>query len=94
MKFPSRIDSQRHAGPTRATMRLKYMLQRAALDHFGRPSMHDLAREAGCNHSSIFNAIERGYFTEEMALKIEQVFGRKALPHEWLTQPLAIEAKA
>ena len=67
MHFPVWIESPRHSRAKRAQLRLKFMLNLATLRRFGRTSMHDLAREIGCNHSSIFNAINRGYFTEPMA---------------------------
>lgn len=88
MNFPPWIENKKHA--QKARLRLKHMLQVAALNHYGRTSMHDLARDAGCNHSSIFNAINRGYFTESMALSIEQVFGRDRLKHEALMRPLDV----
>lgn len=89
MTFPPWIE--RKPANLRARLRLKHMLQVAALNHYGRTSMHDLARDAGCNHSSIFNAINRGYFTESMAKSIEKVFGRDRLRHECLTNPLELQ---
>lgn len=90
MHFPPWIDRERSA-LKRAQRRLKFMLSHAALHHYGRTSMHDLARDAGVNHSSIFNAINRGYFTEPMAEAIEKVFGQAALPREYLTNPLEVK---
>lgn len=87
MQFPRWVDRPK-SEKTRAQKRLKFMLSHAALRKFGRTSMHDLAREVGCNHSSIFNAINRGYFTEPMAESIEQVFGRTELRKEALIDPL------
>lgn len=89
MHFPSWIDRGR-SPLTRAQRRLKYMLSHAALRKYGRTSMHDLARDVGCNHSSIFNAINRGYFTDQMAESIERVLGRSELPKEWLIDPLNV----
>lgn len=93
MHFPPWIDTRRNSDAKRAQLRLKYMLSRAALDKYGRTSMHDVARDAGLNHSSIFNAINRGYFTVPMAEQIERVFGRDALPREFLTHPLTAMEK-
>lgn len=89
MHFPSWIDRER-SPIKRAQKRLKFMLNHAALRHYGRTSMHDLARDAGVNHSSIFNAINRGYFTEPMAEAIERVFGQAELPREYLVKPLEV----
>lgn len=93
MQFPQWVDRPKNER-TRAQKRLKYMLAHAALRKFGRTSMHDLAREIQCNHSSIFNAINRGYFTEPMAESIERVFGRDELPREALIQPLNFDGVA
>lgn len=87
MQFPTWIDSARNSPTKRAQLRLKYMLSLATLNRFGRTSMHDLAREIGCNHSSIFNAINRGYFTDEMAERISKVV---KLPPEHLVKPLEV----
>ena len=89
MQFPYWIDNARKR-EAKAQLRLKYMLNRAALERYGRTSMHDLAAEAGCNHSSIFNAINRGYFTPQMAESIERVFGTDLLPAAYLTAPLEV----
>lgn len=90
MQFPPWIDRHK-SDKTRAQMRLKYMLSHAALRKFGRTSMHDLARAIGYNHSSIFNAINRGYFTSPMAEAIERCFGRAELPLEALINPLTFD---
>lgn len=90
MRFPSWIDTKRHPAAKRAQLRLKYMLSAAALQKWGDTSVRKLAAQAGCDHSSIFNAINRGAFTESMALSIERVFGRDVLPHEWLISPLEV----
>lgn len=90
MQFPPWVDRPKN-DKTRAQMRLKYMLSHAALRKFGRTSMHDLAREIDCNHSSIFNAINRGYFTSPMAESIERCFGRTELPREALINPLTFD---
>jgi lambda repressor-like predicted transcriptional regulator len=89
MHFPPWIDRERNP-LKRAQRRLKFMLAHAALRHYGRTSMHDLARDAGVNHSSIFNAINRGYFTEPMAEAIEKVFGANELPRQHLIKPLEV----
>ncbi len=89
MDFPSWIDKVRD-DKKRARLRLKYMLSIATLRKFGKASMHRLAREVGCDHSSIFNAIDRGWFTPQMAENIEKVFGRDELPSEALVFPLNV----
>lgn len=90
MDFPPWIDTPKNSDAKRASLRLKYLLCHATLRHYGRTSMHDLARDAGCNHSSIFNAINRGYFTEQMAQAIERVLGREHCPAQSLIEPLNI----
>ncbi len=88
MDYPPWIDKPRSSPLVRAQLRLKYRLSAAALRRYGRTSMHDLAREIGCNHSSIFNAINRGYFTQSMAEAIEKVLGKEHCPKEALIDPL------
>ncbi len=90
MHFPSWIDSPRHNRTKRAQLRLKHMLSIAALRKFGKASMHVVAARAGCDHSSIFNAIKRGYFTEPMAQSIERAIGREEIRAEWLVSPLEV----
>lgn len=90
MQFPFWINSRHHKPLKRAQLRLKFMLNLAALHKYGRTSMHDLARDVGCNHSSIFNAINRGYFTPQMAECIERVVGADQLQAQWLTDPLEV----
>lgn len=89
MHFPSWIERERDDA-RRARLRLKFMLSQAALRRYGDTSIRKLAKDAGCNHSSIFNAINRGTFTEPMAQAIEDVFGRSELHAEWLVQPLEV----
>ena len=88
MHFPHWIDSPRNNKTKRAQLRLKYMLQVAALNKYGKASMHAIAADAQCDHSSIFNAIKRGWFTDSMAESIERAVGRDALPAAWLINPL------
>lgn len=92
MRFPVWIDAARHGSLKRAQLRLKFILNMAALLKYGRTSMHDIARDIGCDHSSIFNAIRRGYFTSPMAERIEQHFGRDVIRAEWLIEPLSVGA--
>lgn len=91
MHFPTWIDHEQDRRK-RARLRLKFMLSHATLRKYGRTSIHDLARDVQCNHSSVFNAIARGYFTTDMAERIERVVGRAELRHEWLVDPLNIKA--
>ena len=93
MHFPTWIDRERDRRK-RAQLRLKYMLSCATLRKYGRTSIRDLALDVGCNHSSIFNAISRGWFTTEMAHGIERVLTREELQHEWLVKPLEMEVAA
>ncbi len=90
MDFPSWIDKTRD-DKKRAQLRLKHMLSIATLRKFGKASMHRLSKEVGCDHSSIFNAIDRGWFTPQMAADIERVFGRAELPSEALVFPLNVQ---
>lgn len=94
MHFPTWIDSARNPPLKRAQLRLKHMLGIATLHKFGRTSMHDLARAIGCNHSSIFNAINRGSFTLDMAERIEKVVGADMLPAQHLVKPLDVKQGA
>jgi len=88
MHFPPWVD--RGDERRRAQQRLKFMLSHATLRKFGRTSMHDLARATSFNHSSIFNAIARGNFTEAMAERIEAALGREEIRKEWLVKPLEV----
>lgn len=89
MEFPHWIDNHRKKA-TKAPLRLKYMLSRLVRDRYPAGNVKNLADEMGCNQSTIYNAIKRGYFTPQLAERIEKVFGSKVLPAEWLTNPLAI----
>lgn len=93
MHFPSWVDRERDRRK-RAQLRLKFMISQATLRRYGRTSVHDLARDVGCNHSSIFNAIARGHFTSSMAEAIERVLTRDEIRHEWLVAPLEMEVHA
>jgi hypothetical protein len=93
MHFPTWVERERDRRK-RAQLRLKYLLSHATLRKYGRTSIHDLARDVGCNHSSIFNAINRGYFTSTMAEGIEKVLSRDEIRHEWLVAPLEMEVSA
>lgn len=93
MHFPSWIERERDQRK-RAQLRLKFMLFHATLRKYGRTSIHDLARDVGCNHSSIFNAIARGWFTTSMAEGIEKVLTRDEIRHEWLVAPLEMEVSS
>lgn len=90
MHFPIWIDARRNPPLKRAQLRLKFMLNKAALYKYGRTSMHDLAHKIGCNHSSIFNAINRGYFTTPMAEAIERELGSDHVQAAWLIEPLEV----
>lgn len=91
MHFPVWIDAARHSRLKRAQLRLKFILNMAGMMKHGKTSIHEIARHIDCDHSSVFNAIRRGYFTTPMAEKIEQHFGRDLVRFEWLVEPLSIE---
>lgn len=91
MHFPHWIINRRLPAQRQAQLRLKYMLSLAALRKYGKSSIHQIARDIGCDHSSIFNAINRGYMTAPMAESIEKNFGREEIRSEWLTSPMTIE---
>jgi hypothetical protein len=90
MYFPPWVEVKNNK--KRAQNRLKYLLVHATHQAFGKPSIRRLATAAGCNHSSIFNAIDRGWFTADMAVKIEKAVGPHRLPTRALERPLDIEA--
>jgi hypothetical protein len=66
------------------------MLALAALKKCGQSSLRSVAREVGCDHSSLSLAISKGGFSEQMAEQIEQAFGRDVLPREALINPLNV----
>lgn len=84
--FPPEVDKPRDR-MKRARNRLRYILKAVALRKYGHTSVHQIARDANCSHAGIFNAINRGRFTEDMAKRIEAVFGREVLKHEVLLDP-------
>lgn len=90
MYFPPWVDVKNQK--KRAQNRLKFLLVHATHEALGKPSIRTLASRAGCNHSSIFNAIDRGWFTGDMAAKIETAVGPKLIQAHWLERPLDIEA--
>lgn len=90
MYFPPWVEVKNNK--KRAQNRLKYLLVHATHQAFGKPSIRRLATAAGCNHSSIFNAIDRGWFTSDMATKIEVALTPRLMASRWLERPLEIEA--
>lgn len=90
MVFPAWIERER-SPRERARLKLKHVLSLAGMHKFGSTSMHALARGIGCDHSSIFNALARGSFSEVMATKIESFFNDPALTAAWLQAPLSNE---
>lgn len=91
MDFPRWIDDKKNKPEKRAALRLKHMLLVASLRKYGRASIRMIAEDAKCDHSSIFCAIKRGYFTPQMAEVVEGVLGRDEVRREWLTHPLIAE---
>lgn len=88
MTFPSWIEATAEKDPERhAQLRLKYMLSAATLRRYGHTSIRRLAAESGLNHSSIFCAIKRGWFTESMAERIELALAPVPLPAAHLVNP-------
>lgn len=90
MYFPPWVDVKNQK--KRAQNRLKFLLVQASHEAFGKPSIRKLAEHAKCDHSSVFNAIARGWFTDVMAAKIEKAVGPKLIQAHWLERPLDIEA--
>jgi len=91
MNFPIWIENEKKP-LKKAQLRLKFMLGMATMRRFGKSSVRGLAEHIPYNHSSIFNAIDRGSFTSDMASAIEKVVGRDELRAEWLVNPLKIDA--
>lgn len=98
MVFPDYVDAPKTEGE-RARLRLKYMIYQAALFKYGNASMVDLAEEIDRNPSTIFNALAKGKFSEELAELIVSALGTKVikrhgLKREWLLEPLNVGVKA
>ena len=86
--FPPHVERKRGLDLARA--RLRYMIYSASLHKLGKASMQQLAREAGCNHSTISIAITKGRFTQELADRVCSVIGGEHVRSEWLVDPLNI----
>lgn len=90
MHFPVWIEQEK-SPLKRAQKRLRYMLCQATHFKHGRPSIRNLAKHIPYDHSSIFNAIDRGWLTSDMAKAIEGAVGRDQVRAEWLERPLDID---
>ena len=93
VRFPPWVDAQPN-DDERASARLRYLVNRAALEATGKQSVRALAEKIEMDHSSISNAIRRGYMSEGMAMAIEQSVGRAVLKANYLINPLKIKATA
>lgn len=93
MEFPTWIEQERDP-LKKAQKRLKYMLNQGALRRYGKASIRTLAAHVPYDHSSIFNAIDRGSFTPQMAEAIERVLGPDITPACRLVSPLTIDGVA
>jgi len=67
---------------------LTFIVRQAALQIDGTASYRALADSLGYRHSTFCAYIERGRFSRDLALAIEQRVGRKFAPHELLMNPL------
>lgn len=90
MQFPETDRKPRLSQRERASQRIRYLFIRAALHVGQRGSVRGLARAIGMNHSTLHKAIDDGYCSPNVAIKIEELCSRKHTPHEWLRRPLDI----
>ena len=93
VRFPPWVDTQPN-DDERASARLRYLVNRAALEAPGKQSVRALAEKIEMDHSSISNAIRRGYMSEGMAQAIVQSVGLSMLKADYLINPLKIKAQA
>lgn len=93
VRFPQWVDAHKK-DEQRASARLRYLINRAAVEATGRQSVRGLCEKIAMDHSSISFAIRRGYFTEQMAQAIEAAVGRAVVKAEYLIAPLKIKASA
>lgn len=88
MVFPPWIE--RKPRSERASARLKFMINQAALIRFGRTSIRQVAEAADLSHASVFNAINRGSCTDKMADALVQVLQHPQVTREALINPMAV----
>lgn len=93
VRFPKWVDAHKDE-EQRASARLRYLINRAAIEATGRQSVRGLCEQIEMDHSSLSFAIRRGYFTESMAQAIEAAVGRAIVKSEYLIAPLKIKASA
>ena len=93
VRFPHWVDDV-STDQERASARLRYLVNRAAIEATGKQSVRALAEKIEMDHSSISNAIRRGYMSEGMAQAIEQSVGRAVLKANYLINPLKIKVPA
>lgn len=94
MHFPAWVTNPRLKKQEKASNRLKYLLARLALDYSKEGSITHVASCIGMSHTTFYNYIARGAFSDSMALRIEKLFGRENCPNEWLRDPLSIPVTA
>lgn len=88
-KFPPYVDRPKNRNH-KAQNRLKYMLSWAGLHKLGSTSIRRVSAAAKVDHSSVFCAIKRGAFSDQMATRFEETFGRDLLPKEFLIAPMSV----
>jgi len=89
--FPEWVETPaRQSKGALATKRLRYLIQKAALDHTTTCTQRELAILCDCERSTISTYIRRGWFSKDMSATIEAKLGRDYIRAEWLTNPVAI----
>lgn len=91
MNFPKWTNLRSMSQQEKASARLRYLINCLAAQYSAAASIQSIARAVGVSHSAIINYINAGKFSDTMALRFEDTFGRDVLPNEWLRAPLAIK---
>lgn len=84
MKFPRWVMDPTLSEAQRQSNKIKFALYTAKLQLSDDIGLTPLARAIGCTNQGLYSAIERGYLTPMMALRIENLVGADIVPKELL----------
>lgn len=85
IKFPAWVDKGSTAA--RAQNVLKYLVNRLAAEASPKSSVSYLGREIGMAPATMFVYLNRGYFSQEAAEKLQARFGKNLAPSALLQDP-------
>lgn len=92
INFPAWVDTpKRQSKQQLASKRLKFLLCNAALQHTGRGNIAAFAETIGLEMTTVHLYVKKGALSRPAAETAEEIFGRKLIRAEWLTDPLSMK---